>query len=161
MLHLKQERRRGAAGATPHSSRSRGSRRAAFRSCITMSRTLHTTEIWLTTLTDSGGMKDRTHGIVLQSDSGGEKRRSGRRPGPTGGEAPWVSPSGPGRACEVGPDRACPAPRLQALQTLHVSTGLDGSSVIGDATQAARLRRSRRLARPRDPPDPRSHSPGS
>lgn len=31
-----------------------------------MSFTLHTTEIWLNTHTDSGGMKDRTHGIFLQ-----------------------------------------------------------------------------------------------
>lgn len=33
---------------------------------IPMSLTLHTTEIWLNTRTDSGGMKDRTHGIFLQ-----------------------------------------------------------------------------------------------
>lgn len=37
-----------------------------------MSLTLHTTEIWLSTVTDSGGMKDRTHGIFLQNDSGRE-----------------------------------------------------------------------------------------
>lgn len=42
------------------------------RRCITMSLTLHTTEIWLNTRTDSGGMKDRTHGIFLQEDSGRE-----------------------------------------------------------------------------------------
>lgn len=46
----------------------------AFRCCdwsrITMSLTLHTTEIWLNTGTDSGGMKDRTHGIFLQKASG-------------------------------------------------------------------------------------------
>lgn len=35
-----------------------------------MSLTLHTTEIWLNTRTDSGGMKDRTHGTILQKDSG-------------------------------------------------------------------------------------------
>lgn len=34
-----------------------------------MSHTLHTTEIWLDTDTDSGGMKDRTHGIFLQKMS--------------------------------------------------------------------------------------------
>lgn len=32
---------------------------------VSMSLTLHTTEIWLNTDTDSGGMKDRTHGIFL------------------------------------------------------------------------------------------------
>lgn len=37
-----------------------------------MSLTLHTTEIWLSTDTDSGGMKDRTHGIVSQSKPGRE-----------------------------------------------------------------------------------------
>lgn len=31
-----------------------------------MSLTLHTTEIWLRDDTDSGGMKDRTHGIFLE-----------------------------------------------------------------------------------------------
>ena len=36
---------------------------------IPMSLTLHTTEIWLNTRTDSGGMKDRTHGIFLQEKS--------------------------------------------------------------------------------------------
>lgn len=37
---------------------------------IPMSLTLHTTEIWLNTDTDSGGMKDRTHGIFLQKVTG-------------------------------------------------------------------------------------------
>lgn len=44
------------------------------RRCITMSLTLHTTEIWLNTRTDSGGMKDRTHGIFLQEDCGRERK---------------------------------------------------------------------------------------
>lgn len=43
-----------------------------------MSLTLHTTEIWLNTHTDSGGMKDRTHGIFLQEDSGSESANMGR-----------------------------------------------------------------------------------
>lgn len=43
-----------------------------------MSLTLHTTEIWLNTHTDSGGMKDRTHGIFLQKDSGRESANMGR-----------------------------------------------------------------------------------
>lgn len=34
-----------------------------------MSLTLHTTEIWVKTGTDSGGMKDRTHGIFSGSAS--------------------------------------------------------------------------------------------
>lgn len=34
-----------------------------------MSLTLHATEIWLNTGTDSGGMKDRTHGIFLRRAS--------------------------------------------------------------------------------------------
>lgn len=34
-----------------------------------MSFTLHTTEIWWNTSTDSGGMKDRTHGMFLQKAS--------------------------------------------------------------------------------------------
>lgn len=38
-------------------------------SCIAMSLTLHTTEIWVKTGTDSGGMKDRTHGIFSGSAS--------------------------------------------------------------------------------------------
>lgn len=38
----------------------------SLSSLIPMSLTLHTTEIWLNTDTDSGGMKDRTHGIVSQ-----------------------------------------------------------------------------------------------
>lgn len=42
-----------------------------------MSLTLHTTEIWLNTHTDSGGMKDRTHGIFLQEDSGRESASTG------------------------------------------------------------------------------------
>lgn len=33
--------------------------------CITMSLTLHTTEIWLNTCTDSGGMKDRKQWNIL------------------------------------------------------------------------------------------------
>lgn len=44
-----------------------------------MSLTLHTTEIWLNTHTDSGGMKDRTHGIFLQEDSGRESTNPGGR----------------------------------------------------------------------------------
>lgn len=36
---------------------------------IAMSLTLHATEIWLNTGTDSGGMKDRTHGIFLRRAS--------------------------------------------------------------------------------------------
>lgn len=52
-----------------------------------MSLTLHTTEIWLNTHTDSGGMKDRTHGIFLQEDSG----RESTNPGGAGGDLVWFA----------------------------------------------------------------------
>lgn len=44
-----------------------------------MSLTLHTTEIWLDADTDSGGMKDRTHGIVLQKKVSGNTRKQTNR----------------------------------------------------------------------------------
>lgn len=75
MLHLKKESEHWAGGQTIYSYYSQMKHAELFsgnQRCITMSLTLHTTEIWLSTVTDSGGMKDRTHGIFLQNDSGRE-----------------------------------------------------------------------------------------
>lgn len=75
MLHLKKESEHRARGQTIYSHYSQMKHAELFSGdgrCVTMSLTLHTTEIWLSTVTDSGGMKDRTHGIFLQNDSGRE-----------------------------------------------------------------------------------------
>lgn len=92
-----------------------------------MSLTLHTTEIWLNTHTDSGGMKDRTHGIFLQKDSGresvnttlcGSQCRSGFpvilnwAEGPLGLHDGWGSPRGWWGGGEWGRDGTRASPLL-------------------------------------------------
>lgn len=64
-----------------------------------MSLTLHTTEIWLSTVTDSGGMKDRTHGIFLQNDSGRENTDREQGGSQALVQMPW------GRRAGAGPFR--------------------------------------------------------